>query len=134
MGDQKLIAGIEKHLSKAPLVVAGKTYQPFEIIAMMNKRFDAVHATALAYAAWLNRVNDEHAIECEVRQLRTPLRQLVGAMFGKEHETLTDFGLTPRRRAPPAIAKKRGAITAPSIAKVMNGDNGVAAKAAIAEF
>jgi hypothetical protein len=32
------------------------------------------------------------------------------------------------------MAKKRGVISAPSIAKVMNGDNGIAAKAAIAEF
>src|SRR5438309_8671102 len=91
VGDQKLIAGVEKHLAGAPLFLSGKTYTAPEVVALLQERLDATEAADAAYAVWLSKVNAERAKVAETKKVFASLRQLVLAMFGSSIDTLADI-------------------------------------------
>jgi hypothetical protein len=97
--DLQMIAGIEKHLTGASLVLSGKTYTSAELVAFLQGRVDAAKATQVTRAAWLNAAASERAKALETKDFVSTLKQALLVMFGQAIDTLSDFGIAPRKRA-----------------------------------
>jgi hypothetical protein len=104
--DQKLIAGLQKHLGGASLVLGGKTYTALELVAFLQKRVDTKDAADAAHAVWLSRLEAERAAIAETKPIVSALRQYVLVTFGPNHDTLADFGIAPRKQAVTTPAEK----------------------------
>ncbi len=103
VGDQKLIAGVEKHFTATSLFLEGKSYTAAEAVALLQERLDVTSTADAAYATWLSKVDAERAKVTETKKFVSALRKLVVAMFGSSVETLADFGIAPRKQ--PAALK-----------------------------
>jgi hypothetical protein len=99
-GEQKLIAGVEKHLSKVTIHIAGKTFTPKQIVSILQARASATNAASAARAAWLKVVSEERVQHAQTKEIVDGLRQVLLVMFGSAVDTLNDFGLSPRKRRP----------------------------------
>jgi len=105
-GELKLIAGVEKHLSKVTIHIGGKAFTTKEIVNVLQARIDATNASSEARAAWHAKVSEEQAQHAATKQVVDGLRQVLLVMFGSAIGTLNDFGLAPRtRREPDALTK-----------------------------
>jgi hypothetical protein len=100
--DQHLIDGMEKHLSKDSLRLAGSTYTSQDVTRVLQARMDATKAVLVAKAALKDRANEEAVQRAETKDLVDALRQTLLAMFSTSAATLADFGLSPRKRRTPA--------------------------------
>jgi hypothetical protein len=96
--DQRLIDGIEKHLSGATLVLGGKTCTATALVALVQQRIDAAKTVDSARAKYLSAIEEERVKEKEAQELITHLRNLVVGMYGASIETLADFGFPSRKR------------------------------------
>src|SRR5689334_16962116 len=97
-GDLKMIAGVEKHLSKVPIHIAGKTFTAKDVVNALQARIDATNASSEARAAWRKMVSEERAQHVATKQVADGLTQFLLVMFGSAIDTLNDFGLAPRTR------------------------------------
>jgi hypothetical protein len=96
--DLHLIEGFQKHLDKGwSLVVAGKKYTGHDIVDLLQRRIDALHAVSTAKAAWVGARRDDEALNAETVQVVLAVRQNVLVMFNQSPDTLADFGLAPRK-------------------------------------
>jgi hypothetical protein len=104
--DQRLIAGVQKHLGGASLVLADKSFTTAEVVAFLQKRIDAAGPVETARAAWMSLADAEKATVAETSKYVSALRALVKAMFGMNVATLTDFGIVLRTQAAPTAEAK----------------------------
>ncbi len=96
--ERKLVAGIQKHLEGA-LVLAGKSYTPEQLVALLQLRLDAAGAVAPAKAAYLDMLAAEAKANEDTKVVFDALKATLLAMFGTTQNVLADFGLTPRKRS-----------------------------------
>ncbi len=101
--DQSMIEGFQKHGSTVPsLLLAGTSVPAATFIATLQGRITARANVALAHAAYLAAVQAERETSGASEPLMSSARQVLGLMFEGQLETLSDFGLKPRRApAPP---------------------------------
>jgi hypothetical protein len=105
--DRKLIAGIEKHLGKAELVILGnEKFRMADLVKLLEARLGRRDATASAKAAWLEasrlRKEEEATTDPTVEALKLHLL----AKYGASVTVLADFGLAPRTRRKSSAAVK----------------------------
>ena len=98
--EQKLVAGVQKHL-KGALVLAGKSYTPKQLVALLQLRLGAADAVAKAKAAYRDACAQEAKQNAETKEVFDALKATLLAMFGSAIGTLADFGLSPRKRTKP---------------------------------
>jgi hypothetical protein len=102
-GDLQLIEGLSKHLEKswAP-VLAGKKYTRTQLVALLQRRVDAVNAVTTAKANWHVAQEHDAEVNAETIEIVDALKQTLLAMFGKSPDVLAALGLAPRK-APRAL-------------------------------
>jgi hypothetical protein len=95
--DRLLIAGLEKHLANASILLNGTSYLGSDLMKRVQARQDAVNATIAARAAWLAMVQAEKEELESSQQLLNSLRRAIFTMFSSI-EDLADFGLAPHKK------------------------------------
>src|SRR5215831_7529241 len=76
-GDRVLIAGLEKHLQGASLVISNKTYTMADIVKVLQHRVDAASAIAPSKATWQADVKAYRAERLSTRLFISALRQAI---------------------------------------------------------
>jgi hypothetical protein len=107
--DQKLIAGIEKHLEGISVMILGTTYTGSQLVQEVRARLDAVEANLVARARWQTAVQAEQRQLANSQSTMNLLRRALHTMF-KAADDLADFGLTPHRRATLTPAERVAAV------------------------
>ena len=110
--DQKLIAGILKHLATSTLTLGGKAYLGTALVSLLQPRIDAGQASVAARAAARNAVVADDAVLAETDQTVVELKQTLQLMYGTDAATLADFGSTPRKKPQPLTAAQKVARAA----------------------
>jgi hypothetical protein len=97
-GDQKLIAGLNKHVSTVPaLVIAGTTIATKDIVATLQPRIDTANAVLPARAGWLAAVQASDTELAKTRTFVSNLKQALLVAFSGQVDALADFGLTAKK-------------------------------------
>jgi hypothetical protein len=96
--DQKLIAGIQKHLTTASVVLAGTTYTGAALVEQVQARLSAVNSTLAARATWQAAVKAEEDTLASSQGFLAGLRKALYTMFSNVDD-LADFGLVPHKKA-----------------------------------
>jgi hypothetical protein len=101
--DQSMIDGFQKHASTVPsLLLAGTSVPAATFITTLQARIAARADVASAHAAYLAAVQAERETSGQSDPLLSSARQVLGLMFEGQLETLSEFGLKPRKvPAPP---------------------------------
>jgi hypothetical protein len=108
--DSQVIAGITKDLkTQSSMPIAGTTYTPVALIALIQSRINAINAVATARANWLDAVKTYQALNTQVNEVEAGLKAFVINLFGKTSPLLADFGFAPTPRAVPDVATKQAA-------------------------
>ena len=95
--ERMLIDGLLNHAAEFPTaVIDGAARTTADMVALLQARLDSAHAVESARASWLAAVQEDHAEHARTRTYVAGLRQVLVAAFGRQVDTLADFGLTPR--------------------------------------
>lgn len=106
-GAEAFIAGFKKHLSGLPsLNVAGQSMTPSQIVATLQARIDAFNAVTPAKGAFHAAVSNLKTTKASTKEFVSALVTMVKAMFSTQPDVLSDFGLTPRKKAAPSAQTK----------------------------
>jgi hypothetical protein len=96
--DQKLIDGLTKHSQTVPpLLIGGRPLKTNDLIAILQERLAAAHAAEAMRAAWLTAVQADHDENEKTKATIAGLRRAIDVAFSGQIDTLSDFGLTPRK-------------------------------------
>jgi hypothetical protein len=115
--DTQVIAGINKDLKTTKsMLLAGSTYTPVTLIALIQSRITAINQVAAARASWLAAVATFDAVSTQVHAVEMGLKQYVFNAFGKTSPLLADFGFAAPKVVTPttetkALALKKSAAT-----------------------
>jgi poly-gamma-glutamate capsule biosynthesis protein CapA/YwtB (metallophosphatase superfamily) len=111
------ISGIQKYLATmSSMVIAGATYTPVQLEALLQAYATTVTALSLQHAQLHTSVVNAKAQATQVDELLTALETFVVSMFGRNAEQITEFGFTPHKvtvltAAEKAAAKAKAAAT-----------------------
>jgi len=98
LADQRLIDGFTRHAATVTsVVIDGVVMSSTDIIAMLQARIAASQTATTARATWQAAVIDDEAEHARTRTATSGLRQAMMVAFGKQLDTLADFGLAPRK-------------------------------------
>jgi hypothetical protein len=130
--DGQVILGINKDLqtlSQIPL--AGQTFTPMSLVALIQSRIDAANKVAMAKANWQDAVKAYRAINTNVTAVVHGLYTYVLNAFGMTSPQLADFGFTPPKRATQTPEEKAAAVAKRAATRKARGTKGPKAKKAI---
>ncbi len=110
---EQLVAGTSKHFTSAtPLVIAGASYTPAQVEALLqtlvNLRTDVETAQATARA----KVAAEEAQAPALLTFMGAFETFVKATFGNAPDVLASFGIPPKKARAPLTAEQKAAATA----------------------
>jgi hypothetical protein len=109
--DTVLIAGITKDLKTvSSMPLAGSTYTPVTLIALIQSRINSANAVETARANWLAAIAAYQGLNTQVHEVEIGLKSFVINLFGKTSPLLADFGWLPSKRATQTTADKAVAI------------------------
>ena len=98
LADQRLIDGFTRHAAiVTSVVIDGVVMSSKDIIAMLQARIAASQAATTARATWQALVVADEAEHARTRTATAGLRQAMMVAFGRQLDTLADFGLAPRK-------------------------------------
>jgi hypothetical protein len=124
MSIDQLIAGIQKHIATASMIVANGTYTGAQLVAVLQPLADLVSATTAARAAWQSDVAAEKKAFAQADEFLSLLHQAIYAAYGNAVATLADFGLPPRTRKVPNAQAKAAAVEKALATKRARGEIG----------
>jgi hypothetical protein len=108
--NRKAIAATQKYLTKiATVLVAGVSYTPAEIIALLQKDIDVADAATGARNALLVAAAAARDQRARMTAFRTGFRAFLENMF-TDPGTVAEFGFTPRTRRAPTAETKAAAV------------------------
>ena len=94
--EQMLIDGLIQHAATfGAAVIDGVRVTTAEMIAQLQERIDAAHAVESTRAAWLQALKVEEDERARTKQYVSGVRQALMVAFGRQIDTLAEFGLTP---------------------------------------
>jgi hypothetical protein len=97
---QTIIRGVRTHMSGESFVINGIEYTADEVIAVLQREIDNLHASDAARQQWLNSVRHQvTGFVAETRPMIHGVRDHATARFGERAEELREFGFTPTRAA-----------------------------------
>jgi hypothetical protein len=113
--DQKAIQGVNKYFAKAKtLTVAGTSYTPAALKAVLQAEIDAIKALDAAMAQIKQLVAETRAARLEATATRKGLRAHVLGNYGASAvQMLGDFGMA----APKSTGKKTAQVKAEAVTK-----------------
>ncbi len=124
----KLIAGVNKHFSKVPtLTLASQSVTPAQLVATLQAGIDALRLVETKRGEWHDAVQQLTASRGSTKALLLALNQMLLAMF-KDAQTLSDFGIVPRKRQTPNAATKAAAALKSKATRKARGTLGSRAK------
>jgi hypothetical protein len=130
--DTQIIAGITKDLTTTKsLLLAGTSYTPTTLIALIQSRIAAVNAVAAARANWLDAVKTQDALDTQVHEAEMGLKHYVLNVFGKTSPLLADFGFSAPKVTKTTTETKQVAIQKGQATRVARGTASKKAKAKI---
>jgi hypothetical protein len=130
--DQKLIAGIAKHLKKGTtLVVAGEKYTPADIAKVLQRRIATTAQVVVAQAGWRKAVAEERDLINETHQTVSQIRQALEIMFAGSPEVLADLGIAQRKARLRSLDEKALARSKALATRLARHTMGPRAKAAV---
>jgi hypothetical protein len=110
-GDQKMIDGVQKFLSKfASLPVGSQTVTPADMVKVLQDRISATNAAVTAEAAQAAAVKAHRDTRKQSATFVSSLRRMVQGMFSQSPDTLAAFGLKPLKASKPKVATKATAL------------------------
>ena len=102
-----LISGINTELVGVDtFALAGQSFTRVVLLARLQSRVDAAEATKAAQAAWHNAVQSERTVNIEIAPLRTAMKAILVARYGKDSQKLQLFGYPPAMPAKKSVAIK----------------------------
>ena len=108
--DQKMVDGVTQHLmGLATIMVGGVAFKPADIVTRVTGRINAAKAVETAEAAHAAAVAANKVVLTETHQFMLDLEQAVEVQVGQAVDTLSDFGLTPKKKGAPTAATKAAA-------------------------
>jgi hypothetical protein len=133
VNNQRLIAGIKKHLKGSSVILGAKKVPLDLIVQLLQSRIDAIAATTAAKAAWERCVSEERARDAESGVLVERLQKWLLLTFADAPESLADFGLVQKQRRRVSVATKAAAVKKAQATRAANeppaaqASNGIAA-------
>jgi hypothetical protein len=120
-----LIAGLEKNPPHQPLEILGDKLSLRQLIARLQERVDASDATKAKKSEYHQAVQAERVVKTATQPVYEAVKRMLQAIYGKENEKLSEFGIAvakpPKRTAAAkAEAAKKGAATRKSNRPVPN--------------
>jgi hypothetical protein len=104
------IAGIQKYYSTtATLIMAGTSYTPAQLIALLQAYVGAITALVALHAELHDAVVAGKTQKKQVNGVLSDLEAFVVNQFGSSASQLNDFGFTPRKKAVESAATKAAA-------------------------
>jgi hypothetical protein len=129
---QALISGLQKHFANAQVTVANVVYATSALVTLLQSLESAMTAQTAAETAARDAQNALHATQTKVGPVLQALRELLLAQFGNATQTLSDFGLAPRKVRTPLTVQQKAAAKAKSDAtRAARGTKGPKARLAI---
>ncbi len=99
--DAAMAKGTQDHLSSVgSLTITGKPYTVPQIVQRYDARIARLDGVTAARAALEAAIAEERADRSGFKQFDLDLRSIVIGMFSNDPETLADFSLSPRKKAP----------------------------------
>jgi hypothetical protein len=121
---QLLIAGLKANMAGQTIVLGGKTYAVADVITAIEAYIAQLSATAAARAAWIVEVQTTDALgNTQMDPLVTQLHRYLEGTYGPSSQTLTSFGLTPRKIRP-RTSKQKAASAAKADATRLAHEHG----------
>ncbi|HLK40108.1 MAG TPA: hypothetical protein VKU41_25305, partial [Polyangiaceae bacterium] len=112
-GDQKLIAGLQKHSATLPsLMIGGTSYPTDTLVATLQSRLATAAAVASTRATWQTAVQADRDERTKTQTVVSGVRQALHVAFAGSVSALADFGLTPRKPAAPRTPEQKAASVA----------------------
>jgi len=98
VADQRLIDGLQKHAATiTSLVIAGVAMTPTDIIGTLQARIASSAVSTTTRAAFRAAVAAEKDERAKTKALVSAVRQALMVAFAGQIDTLSDFGLAPRK-------------------------------------
>jgi len=130
--DTQVIAGINKDLKNTKsLLLAGSTYTPVTLTALIQSRITAINEVATTRAAWLAAVAAFDTLSAQVHEVEMGLKQYAFNAFGKKSPLLADFGFAAPKVVTPTTDTKQLAIQKRAATRVARNTLSKKAKAKI---
>jgi hypothetical protein len=96
--DQKLIDGLNKHVTTIPTwVIGGASYKSADLVAILQARIASANRARDAKPVWLAAVKADRDEQAKTKTVVSGLRQALQVAFAGSVEVLADFGLAPRK-------------------------------------
>jgi len=91
--------GIRKVLKNRGVIkINGIEYTPDQLLAVYQRHLDKLTEVGEREAAWRESVQEENAMEQDIKALTATLRLYLGATFGDSAAKLLEFGIRPRAK------------------------------------
>ncbi len=113
--DQNLADGLSKHAATIPsIMVGGASVATKDIVAALQGRIATAKAATSARATWQAAVQADRDERAKTKTLVSVTKQTLLGSFAGQVDTLSDFGLTPRR---PRVVAPEALVAAAAKAK-----------------
>jgi hypothetical protein len=126
------IEGISKNFSSlATLNVAGVSYTPTSLIALLQAYADAITALQALHAQLTAAVLGNRGQQKQIQQVLLGLESFAKNFFGSTSEKLGDFGFMPKKEVVVTVPTKAAALAKSKATRVARHTMGKKQKAAI---
>jgi hypothetical protein len=130
--DGSYISGLKKHVTKSTIIpIDGATYTPAALSAIFQAEIDTGAAVTPAKGAWQKAVADAKAAKAAAAAVRPGFEQWVQANYGKDAQTLADFGVPPKKPRVIKPATKVASAVKAAATREARGTKGKVQKKAI---
>ncbi len=132
--DARLAAGVTQFFvpGNVTLTVAGVVLTPAQLAAALQNRVSAIDATATAKAALAKSYADGAALRATTQPVVNAVKQIALIMYANAPDTLTVFGLAPKKaQAPLTIAEKAERAAKAKATRIARNTMGPRAKAKV---
>jgi hypothetical protein len=109
-----LIAGTQKHLPNGSFTIGGTVYTTASLIQVLQTLVNAMTARIAAATGAKDALVTEQATQKTVGPIALAYKNLVLAAYTNASQTLSDFGLTPRKVPAPLTTEELAAKAAKS--------------------
>ncbi|HEY8088450.1 MAG TPA: hypothetical protein VIF09_11410 [Polyangiaceae bacterium] len=107
-----MISGLQKHYPNGQFLFGNATYTTVMLVPLFQSLIDAITRVNAAQASAKDIVAAMRGVEANVAPVFQGLKQDLLHTYGTASQTLTDFGLLPRKVPAPRTAEQKAAAAA----------------------
>jgi hypothetical protein len=109
---QAFIAGTQKHTPNGQFTLGGTTYTAATLGQLFQSLADAIKAVDEAQASATAAVSAFDGVRAKVVPIMVDYKRLLQTTYGTDTQTLTDYGLEPRKARRPLSSQENAAAAA----------------------